>query len=156
MSSSLVSRLGSSSSLPSFLLLWIALTKREMNHDKEYWYIGSMLAKSATQKYSMALYSPQDLYPVRVSSIIFWVSSPIACFSSISLDTTLASDRIWMAVVSSRMFPSEEDSTCRILFSISVSFLLFSADSNTSCWCCSSRSGLSSATTTPSSWSASP
>ena len=48
----------------------------------------------------------------------------LTCFSDISLARTLDDDRTLIAVSSSRMFPSEEDSTSNILSSISFSCLL--------------------------------
>lgn len=52
-------------------------------------------------------------------SICFSVTSAMACFEVISLDKTLEELKIWMAVSSSRMLPSEVLSTSRILSSIS-------------------------------------
>ena len=47
----------------------------------------------------------------------------ITCFSAISFDNTLEDDKTWMAVSSSKMFPSDDDKTSRILSSISFSCL---------------------------------
>ena len=47
----------------------------------------------------------------------------LTCFSEISLDKTLELERILMAVSSSRMLPSDDDNTSRILSSISFSLL---------------------------------
>lgn len=122
---------------------------------------------------------------MRVSSIFCSVTSATACFSWISLASTLEQERILTAVSSSRMFPSEEESTSKILSSISFScltmmkckdkfaprgwrhvtslthtwgwcallYLLFSAPCRMRACFSSSRSGLSRATTMPSSWS---
>ena len=47
----------------------------------------------------------------------------LTCFSDISLARTLDDERTLIAVSSSRMLPSEEDSTSNILSSISFSCL---------------------------------
>ena len=47
----------------------------------------------------------------------------ITCFSAISFDNTLDDDKTWMAVSSSKIFPSDDDKTSRILSSISFSCL---------------------------------
>lgn len=60
---------------------------------------------------------------MRVSSIFFSVTSATACFSEISLASTLEAERISTAVSSSRMLPWEEDRTSKILSSISFSCL---------------------------------
>ena len=83
-------------------------------------------------KKSTELYAPQDLYPSRASSISAWVSSATFCFSEISSETIFASESTSMAVASSKMFPSDELSVCRIRSSISFSLRLFSADVTTS------------------------
>ena len=53
--------------------------KRLMYHVREYWYIGSMLARSAMQKNRMDEWTAMGVYPIRVSSIFFSVSSAMAC-----------------------------------------------------------------------------
>ena len=70
-----------------------------------YWYIGSMPAISRMQKKRMALYAPPGLYPVRAASISLCVRSAMTSLSWISLEMILASDRIWIALASSRMLP---------------------------------------------------
>ncbi|TNN79446.1 hypothetical protein EYF80_010260 [Liparis tanakae] len=83
---------------------------------------------------------------MRVSSIFRSVTSATACFSVISLASNFEQERILTAVSSSRMLPSEEESTSKILSSISFSCLTKAREQfNTS--------GLSRATTIPSSWS---
>ena len=54
------------------------------------------------------------------------------------------------------MLPSEDDSTFRILSSISFNDFLFCAPCRMSWFFSSARSGLSFATTTPRSWSSKP
>lgn len=49
--------------------------------------------------------------PVRASSMSCCVCSAACCLMEISLDTALASDRIWMAVASSRMLPWSRGAT---------------------------------------------
>ena len=51
------------------------------------------------------------------------VASAMACFSEISLARVFEEERTSIAVSSSRMFPSDEESTSRILSSISFSCL---------------------------------
>ena len=52
--------------------------KRLMYQVREYWYMGSMLARSAMQKNRMEEWTAIGVYPMRVSSIFFSVSSAIA------------------------------------------------------------------------------
>ena len=47
----------------------------------------------------------------------------LTCFSEISSAKTLEDERIFIAVSSSRMFPSDDDKTSSILSSISFSCL---------------------------------
>ena len=54
---------------------------------------------------------------------IIYTKSSFTCFSEISLARTLEEERTSMAVSSSRMLPSDEDSTSRILSSISFNCL---------------------------------
>ena len=75
------------------------------------------------------------------------------CFSAISSESTFDEDKTWMALSSSKIFPSDEERTSRILSSISFSCLLFSALCKINEFFSSSSSGLSLATTIPSSWS---
>mmetsp|Transcript_13473 Transcript_13473/g.52947 ORF Transcript_13473/g.52947 Transcript_13473/m.52947 type:complete len:250 (-) Transcript_13473:348-1097(-) len=138
-----------SSSSDSSAEAWIERTNSEMNQDSEYWYMGSMFAKSRMVKNSTELYAPQGLYPSRAASISTCVASATICFSVISSDTIFASLRVSMPAVSSRMLPSDDESVCRMRSSMSLRRFLLSADSTTSFWRCASRSGLSSATTTP-------
>ena len=135
---------------------WMDRTNKPMNQLSEYWYMGSMLARSRMVKKSTALYAPQGLYPSRASSISTCVSSATFCFSEISSETIFASESTSMAFASSRMFPSEEDMVCRMRSSISFRRFLLSAEVTTSSCRCDSRSGRSSATTTPRSWSDKP
>ena len=55
---------------------------------------------------------------------------------------TLDESNIWMAVSSSKMFPSEDESVSRILSSISLSCFLFAALCSINACLSSSRSGL--------------
>lgn len=50
-----------------------------MNQVSEYWYIGSMLARSEIQKNRMEECVATGLYPFRVSSISFSVAVAISC-----------------------------------------------------------------------------
>ena len=79
-----------------------------MNQVNEYWYMGSMLARSLTQKNITVEWTATGLYPILVSSITFSVSLATCCFAVISSESTFDDDRISMAVSSSRMFPSED------------------------------------------------
>lgn len=54
------------------------LMNRLMNHANEYWYIGSMLARSAIEKNSTVEWIAIGLYRIRVSSIFASVCSAIA------------------------------------------------------------------------------
>lgn len=49
-----------------------------MNHGSEYWYMGSMLAKSAMEKNNTEECCAIGLYPSLVSSIFFSVTSAIS------------------------------------------------------------------------------
>ena len=64
-----------------------------------------MPAMSRMQKNRMALYAPPGVYPVRAASISLCVRSAMTSLSWISLEMILASDRIWIALASSRMLP---------------------------------------------------
>ena len=66
------------------------------------------------------------------------------CFLDISFERAFEESRIWMAVSSSRMLPSEADSVSRILSSISFSCFLLAADCSISALLSSSSSGLGS------------
>ena len=46
-----------------------------MNHSREYWYIGSMLAMSATQKNRICVFTATGIYLLLTSSISFSVCS---------------------------------------------------------------------------------
>ena len=50
-----------------------------MNQVSEYWYIGSILARSEMQKNKMDEWVATGLYPLRVSSISFSVAVAISC-----------------------------------------------------------------------------
>ena len=54
------------------------LTKRLMNQVREYWYMGSMLARSEMEKKRMEECTAIGLYPILVSSIFLSVSSATA------------------------------------------------------------------------------
>lgn len=116
--------------------------------------------------------------PRRSESKNKWRKSKLTfCFLEISLDRALEESRIWMAVSSSRIFPSDEERVSRILSSISFSCFLLVADCRMRALLSSSSSGLwggqrytqrskpsrvglysdlSLATTMPSSWSSRP
>lgn len=64
------------------------------------------------------------------------------CFLVISLDMILAASSIWMALSSSRMFPSEDCRVSRIWSSISLSCFLLAADWRIRAFLSSSNSGL--------------
>lgn len=64
------------------------------------------------------------------------------CFLEISFDKALDESRIWMAVSSSRMFPSEADRVSSILSSISFSCFLLAALCTMRVFLSSSSSGL--------------
>ena len=54
------------------------LMKRLTNHDREYWYIGSMLARSAMEKNSTEEWIAMGWYPSRALSIFSSVASAMA------------------------------------------------------------------------------
>lgn len=68
-----------SSSTSDFSEASIEFTNRLINHGSEYWYIGSMLAKSAMEKNRTDECCAIGLYPSLVSSIFFSVTSAISC-----------------------------------------------------------------------------
>jgi hypothetical protein len=138
------------------LLAWMLFTKRAMNQLREYWYMGSMFARSRMVKKRTELNAPHGVYPSRAASISTCVASAIFCFSPISSETIFASDSTPTALASARMSPSVELRVCRMRSSISLSRRLLSALVTTSSWRSASSSGSSSATTTPRSWSLSP
>jgi len=76
-----------------------------MNQIREYWYIGSMLARSEIQKNKMEECTATGLYPFLVSSIMISVDAAISCLAEISSDKTFEEDKTLMAVSSSRMLP---------------------------------------------------
>ena len=63
---------------------------RLMNQVSEYWYIGSMLAKSAIEKNSTAECTAIGVYPIRVLSIFCSVSSAMAWAQKKHHDVTQA------------------------------------------------------------------
>mmetsp|Transcript_6392 Transcript_6392/g.23410 ORF Transcript_6392/g.23410 Transcript_6392/m.23410 type:complete len:311 (-) Transcript_6392:798-1730(-) len=87
---------------------------KSVNHWSEYWYMSPMFARSTTQKNMMLLCFASGRYPARVSSIAASVSSATFCFSEISSDKTFDALRIFTAPSSSKMFPSDDDSTFKI------------------------------------------
>jgi len=99
------------------------LQYRFTNHDREYWYIGSIPARSAIQKNKIAEYSAIEVYSKRFSLIFLDVSSAPACFNVISLAKVFEELRAFTAVSSSSKFPLEVDKTSSILSSISLSCL---------------------------------
>lgn len=64
------------------------------------------------------------------------------CFFVISLDIILAESKTLIALSSSKMFPSEDDSVSKIFFSISFSCFLLAADWRIRAFRSSSNSGL--------------
>mmetsp|Transcript_83467 Transcript_83467/g.221143 ORF Transcript_83467/g.221143 Transcript_83467/m.221143 type:complete len:210 (-) Transcript_83467:216-845(-) len=136
--------------------LKIAVLNKLMKNGNEYWYMGSMLAKSAMQKNNTDTWNATGTYCNLASSIFCSVSSATFCFSAISLESCLEDDRTWTADSSSKMLPCDELSTSRILFSVFSSCSLFSAPSTTRRAFSSARSGRSRSTTMFSSWSCRP
>ena len=49
--------------------------KMEMNHSREYWYMGSMLARSVVQKKRICVRTATGMYRLRVASMSFSVCS---------------------------------------------------------------------------------
>lgn len=86
----------------------IELMKRLINQVREYWYMGSMLARSATKKNRMAEGDGCVAHAGLINRPLRHLSH---CFSVISFSSTLEHERILTAVSSSRMLPSEEEST---------------------------------------------
>ena len=64
-----------SSSTSDFSEFSMEFTNRLINHGSEYWYIGSMLARSAMEKNRTEECCAIGLYPILVSSIFFSVTS---------------------------------------------------------------------------------
>ena len=137
-------------------LVWMDSRKRRMNQSSEYMYMGSMAPMAAMQKKRREVCSATGVYAARATSMAASVSAATRCFSLISLASALELFSTLMAVSSSRMLPSLDDSTCRMRFSTSFSCRWFSAPCTISAFFCSCRSGRSCATTMPSSWSARP
>lgn len=76
-----------------------------INHVREYWYIGSMFARSEMQKKRMDECTATGRYPFLVSSISFSVVAAICCLAEISSARILDEDSTLMARSSSKMFP---------------------------------------------------
>mmetsp|Transcript_4933 Transcript_4933/g.17641 ORF Transcript_4933/g.17641 Transcript_4933/m.17641 type:complete len:224 (+) Transcript_4933:863-1534(+) len=129
---------------------------REMNHAREYWYIGSTSARSEMQKNKTDARVATGRYSSRVASMSFSVLSASATFSVISFDVTFDCDSVSMRTSSSRMFPVELDRRYKILSSISLSSFFIRALDTTSSFFSSARSFRSCSTTTPRSWSSRP
>ena len=55
--------------IPDFSALAILLRNIVMNHSREYWYIGSILAKSVTQKKRICVLTATGIYLLLVMSI---------------------------------------------------------------------------------------
>ena len=76
-----------------------------MNQTREYWYIGSMLAKSEIQKNRIEACVATGRYPFLVWSISNSVAAATSCLAEISAASFLEDDRTLIAVSSSRIFP---------------------------------------------------
>ena len=63
--------------LPALSALAIPPRNILMNHSREYWYMGSMLARSATQKKRIWVLTATGMYRLRVTSISLSVCSAI-------------------------------------------------------------------------------
>jgi hypothetical protein len=64
------------------------LTNRLMNHDREYWYMGSTTARSAMQKNSSDALAATGRYSSRVASISLSVASASATLADTSSAVT--------------------------------------------------------------------
>lgn len=108
--SSIFSRLG---------LFSIDTINKFINQVNEYWYMGSMLVNESIMKNSDVEYSATFWYCCLVLSIVFSVDAALVCFTLISFAKIFDELNILTASSSSKMLPSEELSTCKILSSIS-------------------------------------
>lgn len=80
-----------------------------MTHQtNEYWYMGSILARSEIQKNSTELCCDTGTYRSLALSISASVMAAAACLASISMESTLEEDRIRFADSSSRMLPADD------------------------------------------------
>jgi len=66
--------------VPDLSACAMPLRKMLMNHSSEYWYIGSMLDRSETQKKSIWVLTATGMYWLRVTSISLSVCSAICTF----------------------------------------------------------------------------
>mmetsp|Transcript_19245 Transcript_19245/g.73653 ORF Transcript_19245/g.73653 Transcript_19245/m.73653 type:complete len:540 (-) Transcript_19245:5059-6678(-) len=143
-------------SVESVSALSMARRKRSVNHSREYWYMGSTLARSAMQKNRMDARLATGRYLARRSLILAWYLAAARTASMMVLDVFLDSSRALMRASSSRMSSPASASILRILFSMALSWRWFSASSSTS----SSRLASSAAsrrfTVMPSIWSRRP
>lgn len=64
--------------VPDLSALAMPAINIEINHSNEYWYIGSIIAKSATQKNNICVFLDTGIYKDLVSSISASVVSAIA------------------------------------------------------------------------------
>lgn len=74
-------------------------------------------------KNKMAEWTAIGVYSILAVSICFSVISATACLAVISFDNTLDELKIWIAVSSSNILPSDVLRTSKILSSISLSWL---------------------------------
>ncbi|RNA15348.1 hypothetical protein BpHYR1_010791 [Brachionus plicatilis] len=75
-----------------------------VNHSSEYWYIGSMLAKSLTQKNNICVLMATGTYSLRVASMSFSVCSDTTTFDLISVDLILDCSKAFISSMSSTGF----------------------------------------------------
>ena len=86
-----------SSFRPALSALAMPPRKMEMNHSSEYWYMGSMLARSATQKNRICVLMATGMYRLRVSSMSFSVCSAMITLACVAhtKDTWVTAYLIW-------------------------------------------------------------
>ena len=70
----------STSIVPDFSALAMPWRKMVMNHSSEYWYMGSMLERSETQKNKICVLTATGMYWLRVTSMSLSVCSAICTF----------------------------------------------------------------------------
>mmetsp|Transcript_18089 Transcript_18089/g.56665 ORF Transcript_18089/g.56665 Transcript_18089/m.56665 type:complete len:323 (+) Transcript_18089:80-1048(+) len=129
---------------------------RLTNHGREYWYMGSTRAMSATQKKRRAARKAHGLYSSRVVSISSDVFLASATLTLMSSEVTLDCASVLMSCSSSRISPLDSERRRNIWSSISLSCFCIAALVTTRLFLVSSRSGRSLATTMPRSWSSRP
>ncbi len=70
-----------------------------MNQTSEYWYMGSIFAKSLIQKYKTDECSATGKYPWRVVSISTWVFSATSCLAEISSELQVNISSYYLRVI---------------------------------------------------------